>query len=113
MDNKKEEKLLVRKRVKKVNLDVNLENLRLVAETGKLIYGNKEVAKAIKKKQKIYTVFLAKNAREDVLSKIEQLCKLNSINIIYIDSSLAIGQAIGKPFLVSAVAILEKGEAKI
>ncbi|MEM1971118.1 MAG: ribosomal L7Ae/L30e/S12e/Gadd45 family protein [Candidatus Anstonellales archaeon] len=108
----KREKVLVRKRSKKISLDPNLENLRLAAETGKVVYGYKEVIDALKNSKPI-AVFIAKNAREDVLKSLEERCKEKNLIPIYINTSLEIGQTIGKPFLVSAVAVLEKGEAKL
>ncbi len=108
----KSSKMLIRKRSKKIITDVNLDNLKLIAETGKIVYGYREVKRVLNKSQ-VHAVFLAKNSREDVLSEISSICQQKGIRLIYIGTSLDMGQAIGKPFLVSAVAVLEKGEAKI
>lgn len=112
MESEKGSKMLVRKRSKRVITDLNLDNLKLIAETGKIVYGYKEVLKVLKKSQ-VHAVFLAKNSREDVFNKILTQCQQKGIRVIYVNTSLDMGQVIGKPFLVSAVAVLEKGEAKI
>lgn len=105
----KQGKILVRKKEKKEILDPNLENLRLAAETGKIVYGSREVMDIIKKRD-VVAVFLAKNKENE---QIRDICKVKNIKVIDINTSLEMGQTIGKPFLVSAVAVLERGEAKI
>ncbi|MCS7122744.1 MAG: ribosomal L7Ae/L30e/S12e/Gadd45 family protein [Candidatus Micrarchaeota archaeon] len=107
--NTKQGKVLTRKREKKELLDPNLENLRLAAETGKIVYGSREVIDVLKRGN-VIAVFLAKNKDNN---NIREICRNRNIKVIDINTSLEIGQTIGKPFLVSAVAVLDRGESKI
>jgi len=93
---------------------VSLESeLKMVLKTGKVVLGSKQAIKYVKL-GKAKMVILAANAPPNIKSDILYYAKLSNIPVyIYKGTSVDLGVLCGKPFMVSAITILDEGESKI
>lgn len=93
---------------------VSLESeLKMVLKTGKVIIGSKQTIKYVKL-GKAKMVILAANAPPNIRNDILYYAKLSNIPVyIYKGTSVDLGVLCGKPFMVSAITILDEGESRI
>jgi len=101
-----ENKILIRKRAKKVETDPIVAELRIISQNKKYIIGAKEVLRVLKQ-TKVERIYIARNALD--IPKVKEVKKLateKNIPIYEIKTSLELGQILGKPFLVTTVAII-------
>jgi len=87
--------------------------LAIAIKTGKVSFGaNTTLKSAMAGKVKV--IVAASNCPKEIHENLEYYCKLSKIPIIlYPGTSLELGRACGKPFLVSAVAIRDPGDSDI
>ena len=105
-------KILIRKRAKKSGEDPIAENLRLIAETGKIIIGARETERALISGE-AKALYLAKNTPKETKESLKALAERSNIPVIEYGTSVDLGQIIGRPHLVSAIAIIELGEGQL
>jgi len=74
---------------------------------GKKAVGIKETSKAIKS-GKAAAVYIAKDAEEKVISPIEDLCKENNIEIIYVSTMRELGHMCGIDVGAAAAALINE-----
>ena len=93
-------------------IDIN-KALAMLVKTGKVVFGvNKTLNAARGGKAKLIVV--ASNCPRSIREDIEYYSKLSNIpSIVYNGSSLDLGMACGKPFMVSALTIKDPGDSKI
>jgi len=82
-------------------------NLKIAINTGKVLFGSKEAEKSIKNKT-AKMVVLAKNCPSDLL-KNQKITKV----LQFPGDNVALGALCGKPFSISAVAIIDPGESSM
>ena len=81
--------------------------------TGKCKIGAKSSIDSVKKGE-AKLVVVAANCPQDEYDDIERFAKLAGIKITRFEgTSWDLGETVGKPFMVSAIAILEPGDSKI
>lgn len=81
--------------------------------TGECKIGAKSSIDAIKT-GKAKLVVIASNCPKDELDDIEQYAKLAEIKIHKFEgTSWDLGETVGKPFMVSAIAVIKPGDSKI
>lgn len=85
-------------------------SLRRALKTGKVCLGQKSTTDSVKD-GKAQIVVVAKNCPGDFVSSLKQ--KEDVFVYTYEGSSVQLGKACGKPFLVSALAVVEPGESDI
>jgi len=89
------------------------KSLAIAVKTGKILFGSNLTIKSAMS-GKVRLIIIASNCPEDKRERIEYYCKLSNIPlIVYPGSSLDLGSACGKPFLVSALAIRDPGDSDI
>ncbi len=87
--------------------------LRMVLKTGKVVLGSKQTIKYVKL-GKAKMVILAANAPPNIKNDILYYAKLSNIPVyIYKGTSVDLGTLCGKPFMVSAITILDEGDSRI
>ncbi len=87
--------------------------LKVAINTGKVILGSRRTIKSILRGE-AKLVIIAANAPPDIKSDIEYYARLAQVNVItFPGSSWDLGAACGKPFKVSALAIVDPGESSI
>lgn len=92
--------------------DIN-KAITSTVKTGKVWFGANNAIKNIKV-GKARMVILAENCPKEIREDIEYYCKFSSIPmIIYKGTSLDLGAACGKPFMVSTLTIREPGDSDI
>ncbi len=100
---------------KEVNImvvDTNKE-IRRAVDTGKVSFGYKTCQKNLSKGEG-ELIIVSNNMPLNEKEKLEQLAKTeNKKFFVYQDSGLTLGSICGKPFVVSAMIILDKGKSKI
>jgi len=81
--------------------------------TGECKIGTKSSIDAIKT-GKAKLVVVASNCPKDELDDIEQYAKLAEIKVHKFEgTSWDLGETVGKPFMVSAIAVIKPGDSKI
>ena len=81
--------------------------------TGKCKIGAKSSIDSVKKGE-AKLVVVAANCPQDEYNDIERFAKLAGIKITRFEgTSWDLGETVGKPFMVSAIAIIEPGDSKI
>ncbi|MDD1677657.1 MAG: 50S ribosomal protein L30e [Methanomicrobiales archaeon] len=90
-------------------MDFNI-SLRKAIKTGDVILGRNETEDSIQQ-GKSRLVILAKNTQESFKQFARQKEGLSVY--VYDGSSMQLGKACGKPFLVSALAVIDPGESDI
>ncbi len=93
---------------------VSLEReLRNLIKTGKYYLGAKQTLKAMKL-GKAKLVVMAENTPPEIREQVEYYARLGNIPVIvYKGTSVDLGLAIGKPFRVSLIAVLDEGSSRI
>lgn len=91
-----------------------LENpIKLLYKTGKVVLGSRKAVKLVKSGKAIGVV-LASNIPKHVVEDFKYYARLGNIKVIrYPGSSYELGALLGKPFPVSAIAIIDPGESNI
>ncbi len=97
-----------------MSMPVSLEReLRNLIKTGKYYLGTKQTLKALKL-GKAKLVVMAENTPPDIRRQVEYYAKLsNTPVIVYKGTSVDLGLAIGKPFRVSLIAVIDEGSSRI
>ena len=81
--------------------------------TGKCKIGAKSSITAVKKGE-AKLVVVAANCPKDEYADIERYAQLSEIKVqIFEGTSWDLGETVGKPFMVSAIAIIKPGDSKI
>jgi large subunit ribosomal protein L30e len=93
-------------------LDVDRE-LRQAVSTGKVILGLDKTVKAVRS-GKAKLAILASNCPPGLRGDVERYARLADVSVhIYQGDSASLGLACGKPFLVSAMAIIDPGSSAV
>ncbi|MET1101512.1 MAG: 50S ribosomal protein L30e [Pyrodictiaceae archaeon] len=93
-------------------VDIGRELMNAI-KTGKVVLGSRKTIKYVKI-GKAKAVIVASNAPPDLRDEILYYAKLSKIPVyIYPGTSVDLGVACGKPFMVSALAILDPGSSRI
>jgi len=97
-----------------VSQEVSLENsIKLLYKTGKVVLGSRKSVKLVKS-GKAVGVVLASNIPKHVIEDFTYYATLGNVKIIrYAGSSYELGALLGKPFPVSAIAIIDPGDSNI
>jgi len=74
---------------------------------GKKVIGVKQTIKIIKNGKAI-SVYLAKDAEDRVVRPVEELCKQNNINIVYVDTMKELGHMCGIDVGAAAAALINE-----
>jgi large subunit ribosomal protein L30e len=89
------------------------KSLSIAVRSGKILFGSNATIKNIMA-GRVRLVIVASNCPSDVYEKIEYYCKLsNTPFIVYPGSSLDLGAACRKPFLVASLAVRDPGDSDI
>jgi len=87
--------------------------IAIAAKTGKVLFGANSTLKSAMT-GKVRVIVAASNCSKELREKLEYYCKLSEIPfVIYPRTSLDLGRACGKPFVVSALAIRDPGHSDI
>lgn len=93
-------------------IDIN-KAIATTVKTGKVLFGAKNTIKTAKT-GKAKLIVVAANCPQGVRGDIERYCGLSNIPIIiYNGTSIDLGVACGKPFMVSALTIRNPGDSDI
>ena len=93
-------------------MDVDRE-LRLATSTGKVIFGSDKTLKAVKI-GKAKLAILSSNCANDLREDVDRYATLADISVhTYRGDSADLGLACGKPFLVSAMAVVDPGNSDV
>jgi len=93
-------------------IDVN-KQIQIASRTGKIAFGAKEALESAKL-AKAKLLILASNCPESDRTNIMHYAKQSSIPVhIYAGTSIDLGSACGKKFVVSALTIKEPGDSEI
>lgn len=93
-------------------VDANKE-IRRAVDTGKVSFGYKTCQKNLLKGEG-ELVIVSNNMSINEKEKLEQLAKTeNKKFFVYQDTGLTLGSICGKPFVVSAMIVLDKGKSKV
>ena len=93
-------------------IDIN-KAIGTSVKTGKVLFGtNNAINNAKTRKAKL--IILASNCPQKIREDIEYYCKLSNIPVtIYKGTSIDLGVACGKTFMVSALTVREPGDSDI
>ncbi|MEZ0346500.1 MAG: 50S ribosomal protein L30e [Infirmifilum sp.] len=90
-----------------------VRELQTVLKTGKAVLGHRSAYKAVVN-GKAKLLILARNAPSDIAEDLKTYASLAQVPVyVFNGSSRELGAACNKPFLVSAIAILDPGESNI
>ena len=93
-------------------VDTNRE-IRRAVDTGKVSFGYKTCQKNLSKGQGELTI-VSNNMPLNEKEQLAQLAKTeNKKFFVFQDSGLTLGSICGKPFVVSAMIVLDKGKSKV
>ncbi len=89
------------------------QQLRIAVDTGKVIYGTKEIVReTLVGDPKV--VVLASTVKVLQKKQIEHYCKLSGTKLVlYSESGVELGSVCGKPFNISVLGVLNIGESSI
>jgi len=82
--------------------------IKIAESTGKVVFGERETEKAVRA-GKALMIILASNCKSEFLSDSSHGVKTYRYN----GNNMELGAACGKPFSVSALAVLDKGSSNI
>ncbi|RLG49032.1 MAG: 50S ribosomal protein L30e [Thermoproteota archaeon] len=92
------------------------QELWLAYSTGKIVYGARKVTKLLKvgEKDAVRLVILAENTPPRILEEVRYLAKLAEVPVyVYPKKSIELGRVLRKPFMITAIAVLDPGRSKI
>lgn len=93
-------------------IDVN-KAIATTVKTGKVLFGANNVMKSVKT-GRAKLVLLAANCPKRIREDVEYYSELSAVPvIIYNGTSIDLGAACGKPFIVSALTVREPGDSDI
>ncbi len=93
-------------------MEVN-EELNKLEKTGDFVLGSKEALKATESARSKLTI-LSATCPQDVEEKLMELADDNDVPLhFYEGGSEDLGLALGKPFLVSAMAVIDPGDSSV
>ncbi len=93
-------------------IDIN-KAIATTVRTGKVFLGTKNTVKNAKI-GKVKLVIVAANCPENVHEDIKYYCRLSDIPLVtFSGTSIDLGVACGKPFMISALAVREAGDSDI
>ena len=93
-------------------VDIN-KAIMTTVKTGKVLFGANNTLKTAKV-GKAKLIIVAANCPKGVRGDIEYYCRLSNIPIIiYNGTSIELGVACGKPFMVSALTVRDPGDSDI
>lgn len=93
-------------------IDIN-KAIATTVKTGKVLFGANNAVKSAKL-GRAKLIIVAANCPQNVREDIEYYCKISEIPmVIYNGTSIDLGSACGKPFMVSALTIREPGDSDI
>ncbi len=93
-------------------IDVN-KAIATTVKTGKVLFGANNAVKSVRT-GRTKLILLAANCPKQVRREIEYYSKLSSIPVvIYNGTSIDLGAACGKPFMVSALTVRDPGDSDI
>jgi large subunit ribosomal protein L30e len=93
-------------------IDIN-KAVATTVKTGKVLFGAKNTVKTAKV-GKAKLIIVAANCPRSIREDIENYCRLSKIPIvIYNGTSIDLGMACGKPFMVSALTVRDPGDSDI
>jgi large subunit ribosomal protein L30e len=89
------------------------QEIRRAVETGEVLIGTEECLNALKNKN-VKLIICANNILKETIKDIEYYCKLLDIPLYKFEgSSVEMGTVIGKPYVISALAVIKPGESNI
>ncbi len=91
------------------------EELKICSKSGKMILGCKAVIRDLGSRNiRSKLIILANNCPEQYRLRIEKFAKLTNTPVLKYDAgALELGKAVGKKFLVSALAVIDEGDSSI
>jgi len=103
----------VRKQLSSISKSEIDRSLRIAVRSGKILFGSKStIRSAVAGRARL--IVIASNCPRDIREKLEYYCKLSNIPfIIYPGTSIELGVACGKPFMVASLAIRDPGDSDI
>ena len=90
-----------------------LEAIEIARETGKIAKGVNEVTKAIERSKALLVVSSEDTDPKEIIMHLPVLCAEKKIPYTTVSKKTELGRAAGISVSASAIAILEKGDAKI
>lgn len=89
------------------------KELRRAVDTGKVLFGKKEVEKSVLKGS-CKLVIMSNNAEKYDKERMLQLCNTSQVPFFEFDATgLDIGSYCGKPFVISFAGIEDRGKSKV
>jgi len=98
------------------NIDIYtlVEKIRMVRETGKLIFGFEKVEKTLISNEKPKLVILSKKAPREIYNRIKYLAESKNVPIFELDvTTNDLGTFCGRPHRVSCFCIMDAGQSDI
>jgi len=87
--------------------------LQVIAKTGKMVFGSKSAIKNAKL-GKAKMIIISSTIPEDIKADIQYYSKLSRIPVIeFKGSSWDLGAVCGKPYMISAISVLDFGESEL
>ena len=100
------------KKVIKMAVDINKE-IRRAVDTGKVAFGYKQCQKELMK-GKGEIIIISNNMSVNEKEKLKHLAETEGKKVFdYSETGLTLGSVCGKPFVVSAMIVLEKGKSNV
>lgn len=95
-----------------MSLSVERE-LRNLIRTGEYVLGTRETLKLLKL-GKVKLVIMAKNTPPEIKRRVQYYARLGGTPVIEYDgTSDELGHALGKPFVVSLIGVVDEGSSRI
>ena len=95
-------------------MSVSIEReLRNLIRTGNYVLGSKQTLKLLKL-GKVKLVIMARNTPPEIRDRVRYYARLGNVPIIEYDgTSDDLGHALGKPFVVSLIGVIDEGTSRI
>ncbi|MCE4626643.1 MAG: 50S ribosomal protein L30e [Desulfurococcales archaeon] len=95
-------------------MSISIEReLRNLIRTGNYVLGTKQTLKLLKL-GKVKLVIMAKNTPPEIKKRVNYYAKLGNVPVIEYDgTSDDLGHALGKPFVVSLIGVVDEGTSRI
>ena len=93
-------------------MDLNVA-LKRIVETGKAEFGTEKTVKSINDK-KAKAVVIASNCPKIIREFVENHAQTGNVPVVnYPGTSLQLGEACGKPFLIASLAVIDSGNIQL
>ena len=87
--------------------------IKRIIKTGKVAYGERDVLRSLSG-DRVKLVIISKNMPREAMDRMRQYTGISETPLFtFKGSSLELGEVCGKPFLVSALAVLDQGDVNI